>query len=101
MKVVITETALTNLERGLEFMRKRHPESLCLEIGRKVIRSTYELADSPFIGQLEPMFEELEMEHRRIIVGHFKVVYRIIEKADTVLVTDIFDSRQDPSKMQS
>lgn len=100
MKVVITETALLNLERGLEFMRKKHPEDRCLEVGRKVIRSTHELADNPFIGQLEPMFEELDQEHRRIIIGHFKVVYRIIEEHDTILVTDIFDSRQDPSRMR-
>jgi len=100
VKVIITETALSNLERGLEFMRKRHPEDLCIEVARKVIRSTYELADNPFIGQLEPMLEELDLEHRRIIIGHFKVVYRIIKEHDTVLVTDVFDSRQDPSRMR-
>ncbi|TNF28222.1 MAG: type II toxin-antitoxin system RelE/ParE family toxin [Bacteroidetes bacterium] len=101
MKVVITETALTNLEHGLEFMRKRHPENRCIEVGRNVILSTYELADNPFIGQIEPILEDLKLKHRRIIVGHFKVVYRIIEEQNTVLVTDIFDSRQDPAKMRS
>lgn len=75
---MITETALTNLERGLNFMRKKHPEHLCLEVGETVIRSTNKLAENPNVGQLEPILDELELGHRRIIVGHFKIIYRVI-----------------------
>ncbi len=100
MKVIITETALTNLEHGLRFMRKKHPEALCIEIGEKVIRSTHQLADNPNIGQVEPTLEILKLNRRRIIVGYFKIVYRVIEEQTIILITDIFDSRQDPNKMR-
>ena len=97
--MIITETALTNLERGLNFMRKKHPEYLCLEVGETVIHSTYQLAANPNVGQLEPILDELELGHRRIIVGHFKIIYRVVQEQGNNLVTDIFDSRQIPSKM--
>jgi mRNA-degrading endonuclease RelE of RelBE toxin-antitoxin system len=100
VKVVITETALSNLENGLKFMRKKHPEKLCFEVGKNVIRSANDLASNPNLGQIEPLLQSLNLNHRRIMVGHFKIIYRIIEKPNIILVTDIFDSRQDPNKMK-
>lgn len=37
------------------------------------------------------------MGHRRLVVGHFKIIYRILP--GEIIVLDIFDSRQDPDRM--
>lgn len=37
-------------------------------------------------------------EHRRIIEGHYKIIYRV--EGQAIYITDIFDSRQDPNKMK-
>jgi hypothetical protein len=36
--------------------------------------------------------------YRRLVVGNFKVIYRI--EKDLIYVTDIFDARQDPKRMR-
>ncbi|MDZ4822338.1 MAG: hypothetical protein SH856_02655 [Flavobacteriales bacterium] len=56
-------------------------------------------ADSfPFIGQFEPLLNHLNHAHRRIIVGNYKIIHLVFEKK--IVITDSFDSRQDPDKMK-
>ena len=42
--------------------------------------------------------KDLKEGHRRIIEGHFKIIYKI--EKETVYITDFFDSRQSPEKMK-
>jgi plasmid stabilization system protein ParE len=56
------------------------------------------LLDNPHVGQLEEYLEHMGQSHRRIIEGHYKIIYRV--KGEMIVITDIFDSRQDPSKMK-
>jgi hypothetical protein len=49
-------------------------------------------------GQHEPYLKNLNKGHRRLIEGHFKIIYRI--EGDYIYVTDFFDARQDPEKMK-
>ncbi|MFT4681801.1 MAG: toxin ParE1/3/4 [Granulosicoccus sp.] len=100
MKVVITEVALTNLEEALDLLKENFSEKSRLMLAAKVISSTYKLAVYPEMGQIEPVLESLNLGHRRIIEGHFKIVYRINASEETIYVTDIFDSRQDPKKVK-
>ena len=37
-------------------------------------------------------------EYRRLVVGNFKIIYRI--EGEVIYVTDTFDARQDPKRMQ-
>jgi mRNA-degrading endonuclease RelE of RelBE toxin-antitoxin system len=37
------------------------------------------------------------LQHRRLIVGNYKIIYLIED--DVVYISDIFDTRQDPKKM--
>ena len=54
------------------------------------------LADNPYRGQIEETLRDMGLEHRRIVERNYKIIYRIID--DVIYVTDIFDSRRDPSK---
>lgn len=40
--------------------------------------------------------DELNTEYRRMIVRHYKIIYKVKNKR--VLILNIFDTRQDPSK---
>ena len=56
------------------------------------------LALNPDKGQREEYLQHLQEDHRRIIEGHFKIIYKI--EGESVYITDFFDSRQDPEKMK-
>jgi hypothetical protein len=46
----------------------------------------------------EENLKDLKQGHRYIIQGNYKIIYRII--GDEIFITDIFDWRQNPTKMK-
>jgi len=52
----------------------------------------------PFGGPIEPWLDHVGQGHRRVVVGHYKVIYQVVE--DVVRIVDVFDSRQDPERMK-
>ncbi len=67
------------------------------KIVEDILAITRLLEQLPFGGQVEPWMEHKKLGHRRVVVGNFKVVYRVHQ--NEVRIVDVFDSRQDPGKM--
>ena len=40
--------------------------------------------------------DEINTEYRRMVIRHYKIVYKV--KRNAILILNIFDTRQDPSK---
>lgn len=98
MKVVVTLPAWKSYQRALHFLAGYMTDRELERWDEKLWDAIDELKALPGGGQYEPYLDHLQEGHRRIIVGHFKVVYRIAGR--TVHVTDIFDARQDPERMR-
>ncbi len=63
-----------------------------------ILAVTHLLEQFPFGGQVEPWLEHKRQGHRRVVVGNYKIVYRVHQ--EEVRIVDVFDSRQDPGKMK-
>ena len=98
MKLVYTEQALESLEEALELIISKVSHEKILEIRDRILDKAETLPFQPFQSQKEPFLEHLGLGHRRLVESHYKIVYRVID--DSIYVTDIFDSRQDPYKMK-
>jgi len=76
-------------------------ENVSLKIAEKIKKGIIEklksLLKNPNSGQQEPDLQSLGLGHRRLVEGNYKIIYRV--QGNTIYVTDIFDSRQHPSKM--
>jgi plasmid stabilization system protein ParE len=97
MKLVYTEQAIISLQECLDFFPSEIPTKKIIAIRDAIIAKADKLIENPYMGQLEEYLEHLEKSHRRIIEGNYKIIYRI--EGEVIYITDIFDSRQDPSKM--
>ena len=100
MKVIYTDQAIDSLEESINFYRKKQkvpPEKI-----DEIITQLFDLADSlsenPYVGQYEEYLEYLGEGHRRVIEGHFKIIYRVYP--DYISITDFFDTRQNPEEMK-
>lgn len=97
MKVVITNQAKGSLEAIVEYYGAsgflRYGKSLRLSVLKKALL----LKDFPQMGQEEETLQVLGLGHRYLVDGHYKIVYRI--ERETIYITDIFDTRQDPDKI--
>jgi len=98
MRVVITETAQESFEKSLELLSGKVGVEKLEEIAYNVISRAKSLGDYPQIGQVEHYLQHLSKEYRRIIEGHYKIIYRV--EKEVIYVTDIFDTRQDPREMK-
>lgn len=98
MKLVYTEQALFSLEEELNFIAAKVPHEKLLEIRNKILDAADKLLLHPLQGQEETFLVHLGLGHRRLVVSHYKIIYRITE--EYIYITDIFDSRQDPDKMK-
>jgi Txe/YoeB family toxin of Txe-Axe toxin-antitoxin module len=69
-----------------------------LEIKRKLVKKAKSLSKYPFKGQKEVLLDYLNLEHRRIIEGNFKIIYKV--DSDIIHVLDFFDTHRNPDKMK-
>ncbi len=97
MKLRFTEQALKSFQECLDFLSPEVPADKIIEIRDRILAKTGQLAVNPGLGQPEELLASLGLSHRRLIEGNYKIIYRVMD--DTVIITDIFDSRQDPGKM--
>ena len=98
MKLVYTEQAIISLEEALEFIALKVSYEKLVEIRNRILDAADTLPLQLQQGQKEPYLEHLFLEHRRLIEGNYKIIYRVI--GEYIYITDIFDSRQDPDKMK-
>jgi Plasmid stabilization system protein len=98
MKLVYTEQALSSLKEALSFIAPRVTRKKLIEIRDEILDAADTLLLYPLQGQKEPFLEYLGLDHRRLVINHYKIIYRII--GECIYITDIFDSRQDPDKMK-
>ena len=99
MTLVYSTYASEQLENILYFLTNEQGVSFekAFEIRQKILDKADLLLVNPKLGQEDEYFDKLLLQHRRLIVGNYKIIYLIEE--DTIYIVDIFDTRQDPKKM--
>lgn len=98
MKVVWSAWALGRLDEINAWYCQEASAEVADGTVAEVLAMAQLLAQFPFGGQKEPWLSHLKLGHRRMIVGHIKLVYRV--EGEEVRIVDVFDSRQDPGKMK-
>ena len=99
MIIVFTDQSIKSLQEILDFLASKLPDNKIIEIRDGILDATDILYKNPSAGQFEPYLEHLNLNHRRIVFNHYKIIYRI--EGSYIIITDIFDSRQEPDKMKA
>lgn len=98
MTILWTHRSLLDLEEIVEFFSLIASN----EIGFKVVGSIHQKVDilksQPKLGKIETFGKTVFLEYRALIEGNYKVIYRIDEPNDTILIARVFDTRRDPKK---
>lgn len=97
MKVLWTRFALEELRKIYDYYRVNVSQNVADKIRYSLLQSTNQLAIYPYSGVIENLLIDLKLEHRYILRGNYKIVYRV--QIDRVFITDVFDTRQDPAKL--
>ena len=103
-RVVLAAVARRRLIELRADFASRGRERQAIALIAEILRALARLERHPELGQREPHLVQERKDHRYIVVdGRYKVIYYFaVDEGSTVgvvRVTDIFDARQDPSRM--
>jgi len=97
MKVFWTKFALDSLSEIYRYYKENVSVTIANNIRQGVLTSTSQLEKHSLSGIIEELLLDLDEDHRCIIRGNYKVIYKIQNKK--IYITDVFDTRQNPDKI--
>lgn len=97
MKLIWTDFAIRNLKDIFDQYAAKVNKKVAHKIRRQILQSSKQLIKNPNSGPIEPNLTLLKKRHRYLVIGNYKLIYRIID--NQIIINDVFDTRQNPSKM--
>ena len=97
MKIVWTDFAIKNLKNIFDYYTEKVSKKIAHKIRKQILATTKQLLDNPESGQLEFNLEKLKQNHRYLVCGNYKIIYRT--NNNQIVINDVFDTRQNPVKM--
>ncbi len=96
-KIIWSDFTIENLKDIFEYYKIKASKKIAEKIRRQILASTKQLTQNPESGQIESYLEKLKQNHRYLLSGNYKIIYRI--EKDQIFINDVFDVRQNPNKM--
>jgi len=97
MKILWSEFAIEMLLEIYSYYKEKTSPAIAGRIKAEIFNATKQLKRNPDSGQIELTLEKLNEGHRYLVRGNYKIIYK--EVPEGMLVTDVFDTRQDPIKL--
>jgi len=97
MKIIWTDFAIENLKDIFDYYSNKANKKVAHKIRKQILASTKQLINNAKSGQIELNLKKLNQNHRYIVCGNYKVIYKI--QNNKIIINDIFDGRQNPIKM--
>ncbi len=99
MKVYWTQFAEDKLEDIFAYYKFKAGINVAKNIVNGIVDTTLVLDKSPYIGQKEDLLDKRSQDFRYLIFKSYKIIYRIDEMNKAVFISHIFDTRQNPEKI--
>ncbi len=99
MKIIWSDFASEVLHEIYDYYKDKAGFGVARKIRNDIFKTTRQLKKQPESGQIEQSLEKLNQNHRYLVEGNYKIIYRKISEG--ILITDAFDTRQDPIKINN
>ncbi|MDO5510849.1 MAG: type II toxin-antitoxin system RelE/ParE family toxin [Weeksellaceae bacterium] len=97
MKIVWTEFAIENLKQIFDYYSAKANKKVAHKIRKQILESSKQLTANPESGPVELSLERLKKNHRYLVSGNYKLIYKVDETQ--IIINDVFDVRQNPEKI--
>lgn len=74
-------------------------KKIAKKIITEIVDRTLILEQNSKAGQVEELLVNRKYEFRYLISGNYKIIYYIHKEINKIIVANVFDSRQNPSKL--
>jgi len=93
VEIVWTNQALQKLNKFVDYIAK-DDVATAEKWALKLIEKTEQLIDQPESGRIVPEYNESNL--RELIVGNYRLIYRIRKEENTIYIQTVWHVRQDP-----
>lgn len=88
------------LKRIFDYYKKKAGLKIAKQISKEIIKKTDSLSYFPMIGVVEEILKERPQKFRYVISTNYKIIYWINNEEKRIEIFDVFDTRQNPEKLQ-
>lgn len=100
VKVIWTRMAQDHKDEAIAYGAEVFGKKSTIKLNNKIKESLETLSAYPQIGKIEPLLEDSALTYRSLTIHkNYKLVYYIED--DTVVVADIWDTRQEPAYLKN
>ncbi len=91
MKIVFSSRAKTDLREAVQFIAHDKPQA-ARKWAAHIRKSILKLSDFPMMGRMVPEYGDETI--REIIKGHYRIVYKIDSKKDSIVIVTIHHAKR-------
>ncbi len=100
LKIYWTAFSKTELRKIFDYYKENANITIAKKQILEIESKTTILKTHPSVGQQEELLKDREQEFRYLVLKNYKIIYWINHKENLVVISDIFDTRQNPTKIQ-
>jgi plasmid stabilization system protein ParE len=97
--IIWSDFAETQLNEIFDYYTEKAGLHVAKNIIEKIITEPNKILLHPEITQIEELLLERENKYRYLVCENYKIIYSIDSKQKLIKITDIFDTRQNPKKI--
>lgn len=99
-KIIWSEFAETQLDDIFDYYQKEAGPLIAKKLLKEIINDAKKLLQSPLIGQEEELPKYRGVKYRYLVVKNYKLIYSVDQENGLIKIADVFDTRQNPSKIK-
>lgn len=100
LRVSWSRFAETKLIEIFEYYKVKANVKVARKIVSDIVDETIRLEKLPEIGQVETLLKNLPIEIRYLVSSNYKIIYRINLAENTIVILNVFDTRQNPLEIK-
>lgn len=77
MNIIWTDFAIENLKNIFKYYTEKANKRVAHKIQKQILNSSKLLKSNPESGQIEFNLERLNQNHRYLVIGNFKLIYKV------------------------
>ncbi len=99
-RIIWSDFAENQIDKIYLYYKNKVNISVASKLVKEIINAPQKLLKSPNIGQQEDLLNERDIKYRYIIFKNYKLIYSVDYENELIKITDVFDTRQNPVKIQ-
>jgi plasmid stabilization system protein ParE len=100
LKIYWTDFSKKELQNIFEYYKENASLKVAKSLTKEIAKETLKLKKQPEIGQIEELLINRPNEFRYLVYKNYKIIYWINKSEKRIEINDIFDSRQNPIKIE-